>query len=211
MHRVLHVIETIAPREGGPPRVVAGLAVAQRSMGIDAHILCGDGRLLPDHLQYWQVHAVGFPSENVHTIAARSNALLARAAALYGWLRAHLHTFDVVHIHQPWRLVPTLTAHACRRLHTPYLIAPHTSLSRWALGQKRAKKALARWLLWNRFFSAAAGFHALNDLEAAEIRECIGPGGPPIFVVPNGVSLMEFPGAPVASAPEAIAGLLSPP
>ena len=211
MRRVLHVIETIAPREGGPPRVVAGLAVAQRSMGIDAHILCGDDRSLPEHLQHWQAHAAGFPSDSVHSIATRSNTLLARGAALHGWLRAHLRTFDVVHIHQLWRLVPTLTAHACRRLRTPYLIAPHTSLSQWALGQSKAKKTLARWLVWNGNFNGAAGFHALNDLEAAEIRECIGPGGPPVFVVPNGVSLAEFPATPVAGAPAAVAGLLSPP
>jgi glycosyltransferase involved in cell wall biosynthesis len=211
MRRVLHVIETIAPREGGPPRVVAGLAVAQRSMGIDAHILCGDGRSLPDHLAYWQAHVAGFPSENVHSIAARASTLLARAAALHGWLEAHVRNFDVVHIHQLWRLVPTVTANACRRLGTPYLIAPHTSLSQWALGQKKAKKTLARWLVWNRIFKGAAGFHALNDLEAAEIRECIGPSGPPVFVVPNGVSLAEFPQTPVASAPAAFGGLLSPP
>jgi glycosyltransferase involved in cell wall biosynthesis len=211
MRRVLHVIETIAPREGGPPRVVAGLAVAQRSMGIDAHILCGDGRSLPEHLQHWQAHAAGFPSANVHSITTRSNTHLARAAALRGWLRAHLHDFDVVHIHQLWRLVPTLAANSCRRLGTPYLIAPHTSLSQWALGQSKAKKTLARWLVWNRNFNGAAGFHALNDLEAAEIRECIGPSGPPVFVVANGVSLAEFPETPVASAPAAVDGLLSGP
>jgi glycosyltransferase involved in cell wall biosynthesis len=210
MRRVLHVIETIAPREGGPPRVVAGLAVAQRAMGIDAHILCGDGRLLAEHLQYWQVHAPGFPSENVHSIATHRNNLAARGAALRGWLRAQLPNFDVVHIHQLWRLVPTLTANACRRLRTPYLIAPHTSLSQWALGQSRAKKTIARWLVWNRIFSGAAGFHALNDLEALEIKECIGTNGPPVFVVPNGVSLVEFPGTPIARAPAHLAGLLSP-
>src|ERR1700732_2993646 len=211
LRKGVHGSETIAPREGGPPRVVAGLAVAQRSLGIDAHILCGDGRSLPAHLQYWQAHAAGFPSENVHSIATRSNTLLARAAALRGWLRTQLRDFDVVHIHQLWRLVPTLTAHACRRLRTPYLIAPHTSLSQWALGQSKAKKTLARWLVWNGNFNGAAGFHARNDLEAAEIRECIGPSGPPVFVVPNGVSLAEFPATPVARAPAAVDGLLSGP
>lgn len=211
MRRVLHVIETIAPREGGPPRVVAGLIVAQRSLGIDAHVLCADGRQLPDHLQYWQAHAAGFPAECVHAIGARARTLPARRAELHDWLRAHLARFDLAHVHQLWRLVPTVTANACRSRHTPYLIAPHTSLSPWALGQKRAKKTLARWLVWNRIFAGAAGFHALNELEAAEIRACIGPGGPPVFVVPNGVSLEEFSAAPAATAPAAVAGFLSPP
>jgi glycosyltransferase involved in cell wall biosynthesis len=210
MLRVLHVIETMAPREGGPPRVIAGLAVAQLSMGVDAHILCADGAQLPEHVQYWEAHASGFPVDNVHTILPRSNNLAARAMALRGWLRASLSKFDVVHIHQPWRLVPTLTANACRRLRVPYLIAPHTSLSPWALAQKKTKKMLARWLVWNRLFRRAAGFHALNDLEAAEIRECIGARGPPVFVVPNGVSLTEFSETTAPRASPAVAGLFSP-
>jgi glycosyltransferase involved in cell wall biosynthesis len=208
MLRVLHVIETMAPREGGPPRVVAGLAVAQRSIGIDAHILCGDAAQLPDHLQYWQAHASGFPLESVHSAVPPSNNLAARATALSRWLRASLGKYDVVHIHQLWRLVPTLAANACRTLGVPYLIAPHTSLSPWALEQKKTKKTLARWLVWNRIFRGAAGFHALNDLEAAEIRGCIG-GAAPVFVVPNGVSLAEFCETDPRASPT-VAGPLSP-
>jgi glycosyltransferase involved in cell wall biosynthesis len=74
----------------------------------------------------------------------------------------------------------------------PYLIAPHTALAPWALGQKRLKKRLARVLVWNRLFAAAAGFHALNKFEAEEIRNIGRQPNPPIFVVPNGVSLAEF-------------------
>lgn len=210
MLRVLHVIETMAPHEGGPPRVIAGLAVAQRSMGVDAHILCGDGARLPDHMQYWQAHATGFPIENVHTTPASSNNLAARAMALRGWLQTSLFKFDLVHIHQLWRLVPTLAAIGCQRLCVPYLIAPHTSLSPWALSQKKPKKMIARWLVWNRIFRRAAGFHALNDLEAAEIRVCIGPGAPPVFVVPNGVSLAEFCVTAAPSAAPTAAGLFMP-
>jgi glycosyltransferase involved in cell wall biosynthesis len=209
--RVLHVIETIAPREGGPPRVVAGLARAQRSLGIDAHVLCGDGGELSDHLRFWLAHAPGFPADSVHAIGTRGQALSARRRDLHEWLQAHLGRFDLVHVHQLWRLVPTLTAHTCRRHCTPYLVAPHTSLSPWALGQKRLKKTLARWLVWNRILAGAAGLHALNELEASEIRACLGPAGPPVFVVPNGVSLAEFPVTASARAPGRFCGLLSPP
>jgi glycosyltransferase involved in cell wall biosynthesis len=204
MIRALHVIETLAPREGGPPRVVAGLSVAQRRMGMDAQVLCGDGAQLPNHAQYWQVHEPGFRVEDVHTMVS-GDSLPMRMAALRGLLRAGLSGYDVVHIHQLWRLVPTLAANACRRLGVPYIIAPHTSLSPWALAQKKPKKLLARWLVWNRIFKGAAGFHALNELEAAEIRECVGSAGPRVFVVPNGVSLAEFSGTPVAAASPRIA------
>jgi glycosyltransferase involved in cell wall biosynthesis len=209
MRRVLHVIETMAAREGGPPRVVAGLAIAQRAMGIEAHILCGDGRSLPEYLQYWLSHVPGFPADVVHAPVGASRALTMRAAALRGWLRAHLRDVDIVHIHQLWRLVPTLTAQLCRRTGTPYLIAPHTSLSPWALAQKKLKKSVARALVWNRNFSGASGFHALNGLEAEEIRACLGAAAPPVFVVPNGISLAEFPGAPLDTAPAASAERLS--
>ncbi|HUI63037.1 MAG TPA: glycosyltransferase, partial [Steroidobacteraceae bacterium] len=211
MLRVLHVIETIAPREGGPPRVVAGLARAQRELGIEADVLCGDGQDLADHLEHWQAHAAGFAPNSVHAIGSGGQTLLARRAELHEWLRAHLARFDLVHVHHLWRLVPTVTANACRRSHIPYLIAPHTGLSPWALAQKRAKKSLARWLIWDRLLRSAAGFHALNELEAAEIRDCIGAAAPPISVVPNGVSLTEYPGLSAPAAPAALENVLSSP
>lgn len=183
----------MAPHEGGPPRVVAGLTVAQRALGIDAHVLCGDGMRLPGYLDYWQAHAPGFPAGNAHTFIPTRNGLGARAMALREWLAGNLAAFDVVHIHHLWRLVPTLAGYFCRQLGVPYLIAPHTSLSPWALGQKKLKKQLARLFVWNRILKRASGFHSLNDLEAEEIRGCMGRTCPRVFVVPNGVSLTEFP------------------
>src|SRR5579862_3409936 len=203
MQRVLHVIETMAPHEGGPPRVVAGLAVAQRALGLDVHILSGDANPRDGLLQYWLDHVAGFPAAQLHAPGG-GRSLAGRAAALRAWLDQQLRGFDIVHIHQLWRLVPTLAARACRGAALPYLIAPHTSLSPWALSQKRLKKLLARYLVWDRLLHGAAGFHALNELEAAEIRALCGERGPPAFVVPNGVALAEF--TPRASrAPAALA------
>jgi glycosyltransferase involved in cell wall biosynthesis len=207
MLRVLHVIETVAPREGGPPRVVASLVTAQRQLGIDAQILCGDGAQLPDHARYWEAHVPGFPTEHVHTVAPPAPNLVARAMAVREWLKANLRGFDIVHIHQLWRLVPSLAGLASRRLSVPYLIAPHTSLSPWALAQKKPKKQLARRLVWNRIFAGASAFHALNEMEATEIRELAGVA-PPVFVVPNGVSLAEFPDAAVGFPAGTIADAL---
>jgi glycosyltransferase involved in cell wall biosynthesis len=183
----------MAPHEGGPPRVVAGLAGAQCASGTDAHVFCGDGSQLEAHLQYWRTNAPELSAVTVHTAGAPSGGIYARAIAVRAWLRANLASYDVVHIHSLWRLLPMFSAIYSRRLRVPYLIAPHTALSPWALDQKRPKKALARVLVWNRLFDAAAGFHALNELEAEEIRDCVGPAGPRAFIVPNGVSLREFP------------------
>lgn len=190
--RVLHIIETMAPHEGGPPRVVAGLAGAQRSAGIEAHVFCGDGALLPAHMLYWHENVPELPVANVHTIPEPSNGTGGRVIALRRWLRSNLAQYDVVHIHSLWRWVPTLGAIACKQMRVPYLIAPHTALSPWALDQKRLKKALARLLVWDRLLAGAAGFHALNELEAEEISDCAARPDARIFVVPNGVSLAEF-------------------
>lgn len=206
MYRVLHVIETIAPHEGGPPRVVAGLAVAQRALGLDAHILSGDAHPERGLLKYWQEHAAGFPAAELH--ASGGGSLAARRAPLRSWLNRELRGFDLVHIHQLWRLVPTLTARACRRAGVPDPIAPHTSLSPWALRQKRTKKTVARWLMWNGIFAGASGFHALNELEAIDIRRAVGSSGR-VYVVPNGVSLQEFT-EPAASVPSVAARFSGP-
>ena len=210
MLKVLHAIETMAPHEGGPPRVVAALTIAQRSIGVDAQIFCGDGAMLAHYLPYWEAHAPGFPGEVVHSVPASARNRAARAAALRRALRASVSRFDIVHIHQLWRLVPTLTGNVAGALDVPYLIAPHTSLSSWALAQSRWKKTLARHLVWNRIFKEAAGFHGLNALEAEEIRGSIGPSVPPVIVVPNGVSLAEFSGDDQPGVPPPFAQRLTP-
>lgn len=188
--------------------MVAGLLVAQRALGMDAQVLCGDGAELPRYLAHWQAHAPGFAPGAVNAVSAAS--LLERRAALRNWLRAHLNDFDLLHVHSMWRLVPTLAADTSRQLGRPYVVAPHTAMSPWALSQKRMKKAIARWLVWNRILRGAAAIHALNDLEAAELRKHFSGEGPPIFVVPNGVSLAEFAGPVSASVPPALHMLSSP-
>jgi glycosyltransferase involved in cell wall biosynthesis len=176
--------------------VVTGLVSAQRALGIDAQVLCGDGAALTQHLAHWRAQSASYPPGTVHTVAGAS--LLGRRQVLIRWLHSHLQDFDIVHVHSLWRLVPTVAADTSRLLGRPYLIAPHTAMSHWALSQKRTKKALARWLIWNRIWRGAAGFHALNELEGVEIRDCFGRDPPPIFVVPNGVALEEYAGTPEA-------------
>ena len=151
-------------------------------MEISCPCTCGTGADAPE-----------FSAVTVDTAFARSNGIFGRARALRAWLRANLECYDVIHIHGLWRLVPMLAAIYGRQLRIPYLIAPHTALAPWALAQKRPKKMLARLVVWNSVLRAAAAFHALNDLEAEEIRDCVGGTGPPVFVVANGVSLLEFP------------------
>lgn len=189
--------------------MVAGLLVAQRARGLDAQVLCGDGAELAAHLAHWRAHTSGFADSAVHAVSGTS--LLSRRAALLTWLRVHLQDFDVLHIHSLWRLVPMLAANTSRHVGKPYLIAPHIAMSHWALSQKRIKKTVARWLIWNRILRGAAGFHALNDVEAAEIGSCFGASAPPIFVVPNGVSLTEFSGPPALTVPAEFVNLLSAP
>jgi len=196
----------MSPHEGGPPRVVAGLSVAQARLGMRPQILCADGAALGERGRYWEDHEPGFTAHALQSGCDGARGLLARRAELRRWLEAHIGSYDLVHIHSLWRLVPTLAAQVAYEHGIPYLIAPHTAMSPWALAQKAPKKQLARWLVWNSVFRRARGFHALNDFEAAEIRAVVGAAGPQVLVVPNGVSLDEFSGGSPGTAPPASLG-----
>ncbi len=210
MLRVLHVIETMSAREGGPPRVVAGLAVAQHALGLHPHVLCADRGTLAEQARFWEVHEPGFQESWLQAGCDSRDGLLRRRTQLRRWLDANLRNYDLVHIHSLWRLVPTLAARRAARRGVPYLIAPHTAMSPWALSQKWAKKRLARTLVWDPIFRNARGFHALNELEAAEIRTCLRGRGPAVHVVPNGVTLSQFDEDPAARPPSALARLTAP-
>ncbi len=210
MLRILHVIETMSAHEGGPPRVVAGLAVAQHALGLRPHVLCADRGTLAEQGRFWEVHEPGFQGQWLQAGCDSRDGLLKRRAQTRAWLDANLRNYDLVHIHSLWRLVPTLAARRARRRGVPYLIAPHTAISPWALGQKWAKKRLARTLVWDGIFRHARGFHALNELEAAEIRACLRGRGPAVYVVPNGVTLAQFEEDAAARPPAALAQLTPP-
>jgi glycosyltransferase involved in cell wall biosynthesis len=172
--RIVHVIASLDPAQGGPPVVAGQLAAAQTAAGHDVTLAA---EVVPDGLP---VPAVRLPR---HGPAALWKAPSADVRRL-------VDAADVVHLHGVWEPVLPAVARAARAAGRPYLVAPHGMLDPWSLRQKRWKKRLALALGYRRMLNAAAALHVLN----ADERDLMRPLGltAPCEVIPNGIFLEQF-------------------
>jgi glycosyltransferase involved in cell wall biosynthesis len=192
--RIVHVIESLDPRTGGPPAVAARLASAQAALG---HQVTLAAVFSPEHERMIRESLAGIPGIQAVSIVALPPTGGPLGGLLLGRLtRAvaeHARSADVVHIHGVWDRAVRAAAAAARARRVRYVVVPHGMLDPWSMRAsplKRVKKGLAMALVFRRILNRAAFFHTLN----ADEKDLIAPLGlaPPCEVIPNGVFLDEF-------------------
>ena len=134
--KILHVQETLAPRYGGPAKVLPQLAKAQRAAGHDV-VVATTNADHPDgvyHEPGWDT----LPDSDVDVLyGSVQYARLRVSAPLAKYLMRTITDFDVVHVHGLYRFPPTFAAYVaqaagCSRRHPPARLARPVSLSRGA-------------------------------------------------------------------------------
>lgn len=192
--RILHVITSLDPNQGGPPVVAERLAAAQASLGHGVDVLA----YLPSDAEPRFRKAVaavpGFEHVRVHALPAPPSPLADFVgSAAKAWLAEHINQYDYLHLHGIWNPLLLHAAGAARAAHRPYCIVPHGMLDPWCLwGQSRAKglkKSLALSLVYKRFINGAAFLHVLNADEGRLMQPL--SLTPPTVVLPNGVFMSE--------------------
>ncbi len=184
--KILHVIEILDPKQGGPPSVAVSLAAAQSNLGHEVAILSygaavGSAPVL--HEQFARVPGI----ESVKLFQTLPEYGVASVAAKRGWelARKHVPNADVVHIHGVWEPILRVSSLIARQYGVPYVVRPAGMLDPWSLDQKKIKKAIALFAGYKSMLNGAAFIHALNRDE----RDMIGPLGltVPCRVYPNGI------------------------
>lgn len=153
--RILHVIYTLNPSYGGPPRVAARLAAGQASLGhqvalaahptTEAEDFNGMTRLLPgfDRVVLVELEAQPVLGEYV---ASRSRRTLRRA----------IDQADIVHLHNVWDPVIRTAGQEVLRAAKPYVLQPNDILNPWSLSQKKLKKRIALALGFRRIIEGTS-------------------------------------------------------
>ncbi len=181
--RVVHTTVDIGPASFGIGPVVLQTARTQTDLGHEAVIWC----LSNQEDIAWAAatngldaaHLISFPSHGPGRLAW--SPTMERAAG-----NSNIKQFDVVHQHSLWTGVSRVTSILHKRHGTPVVIAPHGTLTDWALRRSRAKKRLALAMYERENLRSAACFHAVANTEIAEIR-AFGLRNP-IALIPNAIS-----------------------
>jgi glycosyltransferase involved in cell wall biosynthesis len=187
--KILHVIGTLAPRDGGPSAVLPEMcgALARRGHRIEIVTTNLDGKTvlavpLGKPLLNDGVTTTYYPTQRPRSYG--TSVPMART------LRKRIAEFDVVHVHSLY-LFHTLVAGAlCRRSGVPYILRPHGTLDPYHRSIRRGRKAMYETLVERRNLAGAAAIHytSTREREFAEETGVRTPG----YVIPHGVNVRVF-------------------
>jgi glycosyltransferase involved in cell wall biosynthesis len=105
---------------------------------------------------------------------------------LYSALRSTVETSDVVHIHGIWQESSSVASALARESGIPVVVSAHGMLERWAIGNKRWKKALYFNLVEKKNLRSSACLRALTRAEVGDYRRHGLTN--PVAVIPNGIT-----------------------
>jgi glycosyltransferase involved in cell wall biosynthesis len=178
MPRILHVIQSIDPRGGGPIAGIHELRQADSAYGHEILSLDDPASELVRSAAF-VVSAVG-PA-----------GFLGHTPRLVPWLKAHGREYRLIVIHGLWRFHSVGSWLALREIGVPYLVQPHGMLDPWFNERyplKRIKKAFFwRWTEY-RVLRDAKGVVFTCQEERERSRQAFAPYSCRELVVPYGIS-----------------------
>ena len=191
--QILHVLDSIDPRYGGPVRAVVDLSERAREHGIESHY-AAFAPMVPKHpVPYTHIFKTEWPSSYRY------------CRDFVPWLHKNLSRFDGVVLHSLWLYWGWAASRECARLRVPYACFPHGMLEPWPVRGQGWKKRIKKELYWKwRESKVIAGARCLLFTTSRELhlaKRTFRLPQIPMFVVPYGSSTST---RPVGSKPEGL-------
>lgn len=188
--KIVHVISSIDPAQGGPQGGCVRLAAAQSALGHDVHIVSYGGTEIRKRAFRSAAQVPNFTQIRWHLLPDPDR--VERVLCLKGsaQLRSVLRDASFVHVHGVWEPILKNAASIARQYHIPYCTEPHGMLDVWSMKQKRLKKRLALLLGYRKMLDGAEFTLALNADEARLLEPL--RLKTPNLIIPNGIFLEEF-------------------
>ena len=186
--RVLHVIPSAAPTDGGPNLAVRATARGLVARGIDVTVATtnADGSSsLPVPLETPVIDEGVVYRYFARTVPGSWKF----SWRLTRWLWANAGGYDVVHVHALFSYATIPGCRAAAHAPVPYVLRPLGTLSEWSLGFRRWKKKPYYALLERSHLEMAAAIHVTSDAEAEDVAR-LGYGDR-ARVIPLGVDVDE--------------------
>ncbi|MEP0869910.1 glycosyltransferase [Trichocoleus desertorum AS-A10] len=170
--KVLHVIPSVAPIQGGPSYAILAMVKALRSQGVEVEIATTNDngpKLLQVPLNQ-QIEYQGVPIWFFSRFALPMKEFIFSAALTRG-LWQNMQNYDLVHTHYLFSYASTCAGAIARHQKIPYIVRTIGQLSPWALAQSRTKKRLYTQLIEQRNLQQASAIHCTAPGEAEDVRK----------------------------------------
>jgi len=164
--KILHVINTLSPRYGGPVKACKALCSSLAHAGEDVTIYTTDLNYpigVRDVVLNQEIKQDGYSLYYFHV---QFNSYVF-SLDYFKAIKNNINKFDIVHIHGIYRFPQAVTAYFCRKYNLPYIIRPHGSLSPYLFNSKRRKlrKRLYEYIIENRNLNNASAIHYTTEEE----------------------------------------------
>ncbi len=136
--RILHVIASLSPADGGPPEAVRQLVHAYREAGAEVEVACLDQPGEPF------LNGIRCP---VHALGQRILGRYAFSPRLWRWLHENASRFDALIMNGIWTFPGIAVRAAARRAGKPYGVFVHGALDPW-FNREYALKHLKKRCYW---------------------------------------------------------------
>lgn len=162
--RVLHVIPSLSPLDGGPTQAVLDLAQAGREAGAQVDVAASTFPGEP--VAPWP--AVGQPDRLFLFPRPSRGGGWKFSLALTRWVFAHAHDYDLLHVHSVFSSSALMTCLAALAARRPYVLMPHGALDPWSMTQSTWKKR-PYLLIMRPFLRLAKALQAASPKEARSL------------------------------------------
>jgi glycosyltransferase involved in cell wall biosynthesis len=181
--RILHVVPSIDPEQGGTVEAVRILTEGLQKLGHQADVVCMDSPDSPS--------AAEWPSTKIVALGKGRFGAYGFHGRFIPWLVANGKDYDCVVLHGLWQFTGVAVQRASAVSGVPYVVFPHGMLDVWFRSQSRAKhlKKQIYWLLAeNQVVDSARGVLFTTEEERRDARGSFRPYRPTEFVVGLGAS-----------------------
>jgi glycosyltransferase involved in cell wall biosynthesis len=194
--KIVHVISSIDPAQGGPQSACVRLAAAQAALGHDVHIMSYGG-IEVEKRAFKSAQDVPFVAL-VHWHLLDDPDRMEQILCVEGsrQLRQVLKGASFVHIHGVWEPILRKAANTARSNRIPYCVQPHGMLDAWSMKQKQLKKRIALLLGYRKMLDQAKFLVTLNNDESRLLEPLRLKA--PTLTIPNGIFLEEYTDLPGA-------------
>lgn len=194
--RILHVIFTLDPVTGGPPRVACRIATAQALLGHQVTIVSHSDTELARRVSEMTCSFRGFDQVKQSWLAMHPGRWEEMTAIRDSRkIRPLVDQADVVHIHNVWDSINRGTASHCLRTGKPYFVQPNGMLDLWCM-QPLRKKLVYR--LGYRHLLRSAACLCLGNPQEAQGLDALNLQTPRVLVPLNAMFLEELSNLPQA-------------
>ena len=186
--RIVHLIGTLAERDGGPSRVCVDMARAVASRGHRVSVHSTDFGMPAGSTN--DGAGIEVDGVDIHYHRAWPGGIWRFSPNLWRAIDAAVAEADIVHMHSLYLFHNWAGWRACRRHGTPFLLRPHGSMDPYIWHRHRTRKSVVEWLFMNRVLRDAAALH-FTTTEEQRLARPFAQGAPGV-VVSNGVRIDDF-------------------